>query len=294
METILITGSEGFVGKHLTRALNKEGYRVICTDIKAGSEILPLKFYNIDITKPELEIIFKENKIDYVFHLAAQISVQNSIAEPVFDAEHNIFGTLNLLKMCKKYNIKKIIGASTAAVYGEAQELPLTENSVLNPLSPYAVSKIAMENYIKLSGVDYIIFRYANIYGEGQNSKNNCGAVSIFLEKMLKNKEITIYGDGTQIRDFIYIDDVIELNIKAIKSELKNATLNFSSNTATTINELFEEIAVLTGYNKKPVYKSKRNGDITKNVLSNQLISSFYLPKTSLKNGLSKMLLSLK
>lgn len=142
METILITGSEGFVGKHLTRALNKEGYQVICTDIKAGSEILPLKFYNIDITKPELEIIFKENKIDYVFHLAAQISVQNSIAEPVFDAEQNIFGTLNLLKMCKKYNIKKIIGASTAAVYGEAQELPLTENSVLNPLSPYAVSKI--------------------------------------------------------------------------------------------------------------------------------------------------------
>lgn len=294
METILITGCEGFIGKHLAKAFYKNGYTVISVDIKESSSKFDLKHYKIDITKPEFETVFKENNIDYVIHLAAHISVQNSINDPIFDAKENIIGTLNVLKMCKKYKIKKIIGASTAAVYGEPKYLPLKESSILNPLSPYAVSKIAMENYIKLSGVNYIIFRYSNIYGFGQSTKGECGVAAIFAERMLKNDAVIIYGDGNQVRDFIFIEDVVELNLKSIKSEFKNITLNFSNNKEVTVNELFKELSALTGYNKKPVYKPERKGDILKNVLDNKSVSSLYSPKISFRDGLSDMVTLIK
>lgn len=289
METILITGAEGFIGKHLTEAFYLNGYQVISVDTRDYSSKLNLKHYKVNIKTPELEKVFIENNIDYVIHLAAHISVQNSVKNPLFDAEENIIGSLNVLKMCKKYNIKKFIGASTAAVYGDSSNLPLKESSVLNPLSPYAVSKTAMENYIKLSGVDYIIFRYSNIYGCGQNTKGECGVISIFTEKMKQNQEITIYGDGNQIRDFIYIDDVVELNLRAIKSKIKNELYNFSSNTETSINNIFNKLSKLTGYNQAPVYKPQRAGDILKNTLDNSKVKELYTPVISLDEGLKKM-----
>lgn len=289
METILITGAEGFIGKHLAEAFYSNGYQVISVDIKDCSSILNVKHYKVNIKNPELEKVFKENNIDYVIHLAAHISVQNSIKDPLFDADENIMGTLNVLKLCKQYNIKKIIGASTAAVYGDSNSLSLKETLILNPLSPYAVSKIAMENYIKLSGVDYIIFRYSNIYGYGQNTSGECGVISIFTEKMIQNKEITIYGDGNQIRDFIYIDDVVELNLRAIKSKIKNEIYNFSSNTGTTINAIFDKLSKLTDYNRTPIYKPQRTGDILKNILDNKKVKELYTPVISLDQGLKEM-----
>lgn len=293
MTTILLTGGSGFIGKHLAAKLADDNFEVISADkTEYHFNNKFIKSYKSDISKDSLDRIFTENKIDYVIHLAAQISVRDSVFNPENDAQHNILGTLNLIKYCKKYNIKKLIAISTSAVYGEIINSPATENSPIKPLSPYAVSKLAMENYIQISGLDFVIIRYSNIFGKGQNTKKECGVISIFIEKMLKNEDVTIYGDGNQTRDFLYINDAIKIIEYVLLSDIKNDIINYSGNAPITINELFQLIADITGYKKQPVYKKRREGEIKFNALDNTKAKTLYnlIPTTTLEEGIREII----
>jgi len=233
---VLVTGGAGFIGSHIVDLYIKEGYEVVVVDdLSTGNAKYinkKAKFYKLDINELnvndyKLKEVFKEERPDIVNHHAAQISVIDSIKDPVFDAKVNILGTLNLLENCVKYNVKKFIFASSGGtVYKETDKLPVDENQPLKPLSPYGVSKIAIENYLyfykKVHHLDSIILRYANIYGPRQDPYGEAGVVAIFINKMLKGENPIINGDGNQTRDFVYISNAAKVNLLALNFSLED------------------------------------------------------------------------
>lgn len=293
---ILVTGGAGFIGSNLVDKLLEEGHSVVVVDNLSTGNINLLSplalFYQQDIRDYKvMDIIFETHHFDYVFHLAAQISVPESVENPKKDAEINILGTLNILSLSVKYGIKKIIFSSSGgAIYGENAPIPTTEDYCPNPISPYAISKLACEHYIKFFSkefsLDYTILRYSNVYGPKQTPKGEAGVVAIFTENMLNNQEVTIYGTGEQIRDFVHVYDVIQANILSL-DRAKNEIINISTNEATSINELFNIMKEETNYNKKPIYHPKRPGDLELSVLSNEKAKEIlnWQPSFNLKKG---------
>lgn len=295
-KTVLITGGAGFIGSHIADELIKNKYDVVIADtLVTGKKenINPVaKFYQTDIRDASLEKVFTDNNIEYVIHQAAQASVGVSMNNPCYDMSVNIQGSLNLLSLSKKYNIKKFIVASTAAIYGHPEYLPVDEKHPINPLSFYGLSKYTMEQYIKLFGIDYIIFRYANVYGPRQDALGEAGVISIYLDKMTKGLPVEIHGDGKQTRDFIYVSDIAEANLKAVETENKNITLNLSTDSQKSILELFTIIKNSVNYEKEPVYTAPREGDIKDSSLDNALAMKLLnkRPAVSLEEGLQKTL----
>ena len=290
MKQVLITGGAGFIGKHTVKNLTEQGFEPIVADRKENPD-MDCKYYQVDVTTPELENVFKENKIDYVIHLAALPSVSESIKNPHKDCMNNYFATVNVCELSKKYNIKKIIFSSTAAVYANPKYLPVDEEHPTDFLSPYAITKNASENFIQYSGLDYIIFRYANVYGPGQDSQGEAGVVAKFFDLMKENKPIEIHGSGEQYRDFVYVDDVAKVNVLAIQKDITNTIINVSTNIKTSVNELFEILKKELNYKLEPNHTSARIGDIPKSILSNKkLITLFgYYPKIGIEEGLAVM-----
>ncbi|HNW26624.1 MAG TPA: NAD-dependent epimerase/dehydratase family protein [Candidatus Gastranaerophilaceae bacterium] len=295
--SILVTGGAGFIGSHVTDFLIKNGYDVVIVDNLSSGKNRNInskaKFYNLDIISDKLEKIFKENNIEYVFHFAAQASVSSSIKSPVNDAKENILGTVNLLNLCKKYKIKKIIYASTAAVYGIPEYLPVDENHSTNCLSFYGLSKLTAEKYIQLFGLDYIIFRFANVYGARQSCEGEAGVVAIFADKMKNNQKIQIHGDGTQTRDFVHVTDIAQICFEALNPKIKNEIINVSTNKAVSVNKLFELMAQKYGYSILPEHTQERQGDIKHSVLDNKKCLKTFniIPKTTLQKGLSSLII---
>ena len=210
---VLVTGGAGFIGSNIVDGLIEADHQVIVVDNLSTGKKENLneqaEFYNLDLEDQELKEIFRENEISHVIHHAAQIDVQHSIKDPLFDAQNNILSTINLLECCRAYNVKKIIYASSAAVYGEPDYLPVDEDHPIKAMSPYGISKHTPEHYIKmyseLYNLKYTIFRYANVYGPRQDPKGEGGVVSIFVDKMLAEERPVIFGDGQQTRDFVLI-----------------------------------------------------------------------------------------
>lgn len=272
---VLITGGAGFIGSHIVEKLLENSYNVIIIDnLSSGSiENIPnsdtLKFYQLNIEKDDLELVFQKEAPDYVIHLAAQTSVNFSISHPYYDANMNVMASIKLLELCKKYNIRKFITASSAAIYGNPKYLPIDENHPTEPMSQYGLSKLTMEKYIKLSGIPYIIFRFSNAYGPRQKSSKESGVVAIFNNAMKNNEPINIYGDGEQIRDFIYVEDIANICIKAINSNVENEIINFSTNKGVSLNQLFKVMKSLYNYTLNANYLPERIGDIKNSILSN-------------------------
>lgn len=272
---VLITGGAGFIGSHIVEKLLENNYDVIIIDnLSSGSiENIPnsdtLKFYQLNIEKDDLELVFQKETPDYVIHLAAQTSVNFSISHPYYDANMNVMASIKLLELCKKYNIRKFITASSAAIYGNPKYLPIDENHPTEPMSQYGLSKLTMEKYIKLSGIPYIIFRFSNAYGPRQKSSKESGVVAIFNNAMKNNEPINIYGDGEQIRDFIYVEDIANICIKAINSNVENEIINFSTNKGVSLNQLFKVMKSLYNYTLNANYLPERIGDIKNSILSN-------------------------
>lgn len=272
---VLITGGAGFIGSHIVEKLLGNNYDVIIIDnLSSGSiENIPdsdtLKFYQLNIEKDNLELVFQKEAPDYVIHLAAQTSVNFSISHPYYDANMNVMASIKLLELCKKYNIRKFITASSAAIYGNPKYLPIDENHPTEPMSQYGLSKLTMEKYIKLSGIPYIIFRFSNAYGPRQKSSKESGVVAIFNNAMKNNEPINIYGDGEQIRDFIYVEDIANICIKAINSNVENEIINFSTNKGVSLNQLFKVMKSLYNYTLNANYLPERIGDIKNSILSN-------------------------
>jgi len=296
---VLVTGGAGFIGSNIVDGLIHMGHSVIAVDsLITGSieNLSPLAlFYQQDITDEKvMEKIFNSHKPDFVIHTAAQISVPASVENPVFDAQQNIMGTLTVLKMCQKYGTKKIIFSSTGgAVYGESVPIPTTEDTCPNPISPYAIAKLSCEKYIEFysrqHGLDYTVLRYSNVFGPRQIPKGEAGVVCIFTENMLKNKEINIYGNGEQTRDFIYVGDVVMANLKALMNG-SGEKINISTNTPTTINGLFKVLSEKIGYSSLPIYKDERAGDIKDSLLSNSKAKKVlsWEPKYDLEKGVGE------
>lgn len=248
---ILITGGAGFIGSHIVDMLIEEGYEVVVADnLSSGNEDninQKAKFYKIDIQDPKLDLIFKEVMPDYVSHHAAQIDVRRSVSDPIYDAKINILGTINVLQNCVKYNVKKVVFASSGgAIYGEQETFPAPESHPLKPISPYGITKLAAEKYLfyykTVFNLDYVALRYANVYGPRQDPRGEAGVVSIFIQKMLDGSQPVINGDGEQTRDFVYVGDVARANIMSIKNNTAENVINIGTGIETSVNKIYNHI----------------------------------------------------
>ncbi len=294
---ILVTGGAGFIGSNLVDRLITEGHKVAVIDnLSTGKKEninSKAKFYNMDICDKAIREIFKNEKIDVVYHNAAQISVQKSINDPIFDGEVNILGTINVLEACNEAKVKKIIYSSTAAVYGDPEYLGIDENHPVHPISFYGISKYTPEQYIKtyskLYNIDYTILRYSNVYGIRQDPRGEGGVIAIFMDKLFKDESPIIFGDGTATRDFIYIEDIVEANIKALFRGSKEV-FNIGTGKATSIRKLFYLMKEIMGIDVEVEYGNERDGDIKHSYFSINKAKEIleWVPKYTLEEGLYK------
>ncbi len=288
MERVLITGGAGFIGSHITDILADNGYSVVVADNysnkNSGYKNKNAQYIEVDILNSEFENIFKEFKPEFCIHLAAQASVASAVKNPEYDAMQNIIGSIKVIEFCKKYGVKKIIAASSAAVYGNPKYLPVDENHPTEVLSQYGLSKLTMEKYIKLSGLDYVIFRFANVYGERQTAEGEAGVVAIFNDRMKKNEQIYINGDGEQTRDFVYVKDVAQAVFQSVGKPVKNETINVSTNKAVSINELFRVMSTVYCYELDAIHNEERAGDIKHSILNNEKLTRLIGIKTFCDN----------
>ena len=305
----LITGGCGFIGSHIAEELVALGRKVrILDNLSFGyvDNIAHIKdkveFQKGDIRNPkDIDIAIKGAK--YVFHEAALVSVFDSVNRPVDNNDINITGTLNVLESAKKNGVKRVVMASSAAVYGNNPDLPKTENMKPEPESPYAVGKIIGEYYFKvfssLYGLETVALRYFNVYGPRQDpSSMYSGVISKFSDCLAKKEAPTIFGDGGQTRDFVFVKDIVSANILAMNSPKagKGDVFNVGTGKQVSLLQLLEAMNGIVGHDYKPSFKDARSGDIRFSVsdISRAQEELGYKPKFSLKNGLEELLRSLK
>ncbi len=294
---ILVTGGAGFIGSNIVDELIEKKHQVVIIDNLATGNIKNVnkkaKFYEVSVCdKKKIDDIFKKEKIDIVIHHAAQLDVRKSVEDPCFDADVNIKGALNILEACKNTKVKKIIFASSGGtIYGECGTKAPDEKAFANPLSPYGVAKLSVEHYIKaysaLYGLKYTILRYANVYGPRQDVNGEAGVVAIFIGRMSQNKEFFIFGDGKQLRDYVYVKDVVSANIKSL-TKGTNEVINIGTQKTTSVTKLATELSKIIGYSNKPIFKPKRNGELFKSFLNISKAKKVlgWEPKVSIVEGL--------
>ena len=267
---VLVTGGAGFIGSHLVDALVESGHEVVVVDnLSAGFEhnINPKAgFYRLGIGDSELERVFEQERPQVVSHQAAQTVATRSVAEPIFDAEQNILGSLNVILNCLKFGVDKLVYASSGgAVYGEPQYQPVDEKHPINPISQYGISKHTVEHYLYLYSVLYglncVVLRYPNVYGPRQNPGAEAGVVAIFAWKMLKGEQPTIFGSGDKTRDYTFVSDVVAANILAMESG-RNGIYNIGTGKQTSDQEIFDTVAEVLGYEGTAYYAPVRKGEI--------------------------------
>jgi len=295
---VAVTGGLGFIGSHLVERLNENNDLVIVDNQSSGNikNIQDLDFSRIDtdfgdITRVNLERIFED--VDYVYHMAAVTSVPQSVNDPLRSNEVNITGTLKVLEAARKCGVRKLIFSSSSAVYGETESLPISEKNLINPLSPYAVTKATGELYCTVYSEIYdlptIALRYFNVFGPKQDPESQYAAViPIFIDNILKNQRPVIYGDGEQTRDFVNVKQVVDANILAAESN-ETGSYNIGLGKSTTINYLFEMIKETMKKDIKPVYKNERPGEIKHSVADISKARSLgYSPKNDFTDELTE------
>lgn len=290
---ILVTGGAGFIGSHLVDRLSEENGNVIVMDnLMTGSERNlkecwnNITFFKKDIREIDIGILLKE--VETIYHLAANTSVTESMRHPSIDADITIRGTLWLLRNTPK--LKNIVFTSSCAVYGEPQLFRVDEKHPTEPISNYGVSKLAVEKYLKIyskNKFNACSLRISNVYGPRQRLKGESGVVPTFMDKAIRRKNLMIYGDGIQTRDFVYVDDVVDAIIKGTG---KNGIYNISSFEETFINELAKEIINLFPYKVKVKNIEEREGEIKRMFVNNHLAKEHisWRPKTNLSEGLKR------
>jgi UDP-glucose 4-epimerase len=295
---ILVTGGAGFIGSHVADAFIEQGHEVVIVDnLSMGrmENVNPqAKFVNMNIQDPQIAELFENEGFDVVNHHAAQMDVRLSVADPIFDAQNNIFGTINLLQAAQKNGVKKIIFISSGgAIYGEQDYFPADEEHPTRPLSPYGITKLTGEKYVQfyqhVYNLNFVILRYANVYGPRQNPKGEAGVVAIFSSRMLTGGQPVINGDGLQTRDYVFVRDVVNANLKALDYEESNY-FNIGTGLETTVNELFHELNHLTNANAKEVHRAAQPGEQMRSVLNIEKAKKIlnWTPQISLNEGLAK------
>jgi len=295
---ILVTGGAGFIGSWVADAFIAEGNEVlIVDDLSTGvEENIPKEagFVKGDIRdRGLLEKVFFDFKPDIVSHHAAQMDVRRSVEDPVFDAEVNIIGTINLLELSIKNRVKRFIFASTGgAIYGEPRNLPADENTPPMPISPYGTSKYAVEKYLgyynTVYGLDYVALRYSNVYGPRQNPHGEAGVVAIFCDKIISERPCLIFGDGNQTRDYVFVGDVARANILSIDGPV--GSYNIGTEIETSVNDLVATLRKVSGREFKVEYSPPRLGEVLRIYLDIKQAERVlgWSPSVSLQDGLHR------
>jgi len=298
---IIITGGAGFIGSRVADFYIENGNDVVIVDnLSSGSKKninKKAKFYLADINSSSFDNIVKKEKPDIINHHAAQTSIPKSIDNPENDANVNIIGFLNLLRISIKYNIKKIIYISSGSVYNESNNYPSKESDPCNPLNPYSIAKYASERYLmffcKNHNINYTILRYSNVYGPRQNILGESGVIPIFINKLIKNQSPVIYKFNNNmkgmIRDYIFVDDVARANILACEKG-NNEIINISTNKGIKTYQIFQILCNTLKKEIKPVLEKPRLGDIKRSCLNNKKALSLlgWMPEVDIFEGIKK------
>lgn len=295
---IVVTGGAGFIGSNIVDAYVEAGHEVLVVDNlttgKKGNLNPQAKFYEVDLRdKSKLSRVIAGFSPQIINHHAAQIDVRKSVTDPVYNAEVNEIGSLNLLDAAVKAKVKKIIFSSTGgAIYGEvAKKSGADENHPQEPISPYAITKRAVEMYLYSyqvnQGLNYTVLRYGNVFGPRQDPLGEAGVIAIFCGKMLEGEAPTIYGDGKQLRDYIYVGEVAAVNLLALKQG-NNQIFNVGTGKGTSVNELFVGLKEIMGFKKEAIYAPARTGELFRSVLNCQKIKKGFgwQAKVDIKAGL--------
>jgi UDP-glucose 4-epimerase len=295
---VLVTGGAGFIGSHLVDRLIMEGHEAVVVDNLATGKRRNInraaRFYKIDIQSWRLERVFRNERPNVVMHLAAQMDVRKSVEDPMFDAQVNVLGTLNVLQQAVKHGVRKVIFSSSGgAIYGEQETYPAPEGHVMKPLSPYGLSKLCGEQYLsyfqRVSGLQAVSLRYANVYGPRQDPEGEAGVVAIFIQKMLNNEQAVINGNGRQTRDFVFVEDVVEANL-AMMGQDTQGTYNVGTGVETSINDLFRILVQHTGSSCKEIHGPAKKGEQARSVIDSTKLRQevSWEPKADLSDGLKK------
>ena len=266
---VLVTGGAGFIGSHVTDQLIAAGHQVVIVDNLSTGRVSNLNpkavFYEMDIRSPELRKVFEQERPEVISHHAAQMDVRRSVADPIFDAEVNILGSIKLAQLAIEFGVRKFIHISSGgAAYGEPVYMPCDENHPVQPLSPYGASKYTFELdlYIfkETAGLDYTVLRYPNVYGPRQDPHGEAGVVAIFIGHMLRGRPVTIFGTGEQVRDFVYVADCARANLLALEKG-GSRVYNLASGVGTSINQIFGALKAITGYPNAALYAPPKPGE---------------------------------
>ena len=295
---VLVTGGAGFVGSHLIETLLTQKIKVVCLDdFSTGNQ------NNVEAFKDRITVITGDIRdsdtvqlaledVDYVYHLAAQISVSHSVNDPLHDASINIDGFITLLNAIQDSSVMRIVYVSTGgAIYGEPQQIPATEATLEEPISPYGLSKLVGEKYLKLYhrtyGLSYAIIRPANIYGPRQDPLGEAGVISIFLGRLLNSQPLEIFGDGLDTRDYIYVKDIADVCIKAMDSSTDD-TFNAGTGIQTNLLELVDILKDVTSLPSEMIFSPPRAGDVHHIALDSLKAQNElnWVPSVSLKEGI--------
>lgn len=295
---VLLTGGAGFIGSWVGEALIADGNEIfVIDDLSTGNvQNIPkdANFVKADIRdRARLEKIFEDFKPEVVNHHAAQMNVRNSVEDPIFDAQVNILGTINLLELSIQHEIKKFMFASTGgAIYGEPEVIPCTEDTLPAPISPYGISKYAVEQYLNyykaVHGLSHVVLRYSNVYGPRQNPHGEAGVVAIFCDRIKYGNPCEIFGDGKQTRDYIYVEDVAKANILSLNA--KDVILNIGTAIETSVNDIVSKLKRVTNRDVRVVYSPRRSGEVDRIALGIKRAEELlgWSPDVNLEDGLSK------
>jgi len=293
---ILVTGGAGFIGSHVVDAYIDTGHEVVILDDLSrgdrGKVNAKARIHQCDIREREqVEKVFRKEKPAVINHHAAQMDVRRGVREPLFDAQVNILGSLNLIEAALAHKAKRFVYAATAgAGYGEPKQLPVPENFPVNPITPYGISKHTVEHYLFtfqfLYGLEYVVLRYGNVYGPRQSSHGEAGVFAIFCEQMLAGIQPVIYGDGSKVRDYVYISDVASANVAALERGT-NEIFNIAGGVATSDLEVFTRVRDLLGKEVEPRFVARRAGEVERIYfdISKAARLLAWAPKVSLQEG---------
>lgn len=276
----IVTGGAGFIGSHLVDRLADDGWSVLVIDdlsrgrvgrIEGARKLGDVKFHQVEIQSPDIRPVFERFAPDVVFHLAAQSGVRPSVDDPLHDANVNILGTLNVLEAGRRSGVRRIVFASSGGgIYGGRARLPVRETYTKRPDSPYGISKKAAGDYFSFyhqhAGIEHVQLALANVYGPRQDPHGEAGVVAIFSRAMLDGRQPTVYGDGTQTRDYVYVDDVVDAFVRGATLG-SGLLMNIGTGRETSVQQLFELLAPLTEYLGRPRYAAAMAGDVARSVV---------------------------